>query len=389
MQWREEVPRSFPALAKVGDEAYAVGGAIRDLLLGREPADADVACIDPLSAARAVREKVIRLGDAEHLSAYRVVDGQHVYDFAELLDHDIDADLARRDFTVNAMAVHLGTGELLDPHGGERDIEARLVRMVHAENFDDDPLRALKGVRMAVRFDFTLEETTLDAIRLRAPRIVEMAAERVTYELSAIWGSGGFHDAVVLLRRTNLAEPLGFRSAGVAPADMAASRAATPGRRRGTPPHQPAGTPALQGAYALLVENPLTHAKRWRWSADLLHDVLVLQRLIEHHDRIALFDAGESIALQLPAVLRELGRDDELDMPDFSIRPLLSGDEIAQLTGMNPGKELGRIKRALLEAQIRGEVKTKEEAAAYVTVSTSRPLPLRSRAHSRARFRRR
>ena len=65
----------------------------------------------------------------------------------------------------------------------------------------------------------------------------------------------------------------------------------------------------------------------------------------------------------------------QLDMPDFSIRPLLTGDEIAQLTGMKPGQELGRIKRALLEAQIRGEVKTKEEAAAYVTASTSRPLP--------------
>src|SRR5688572_16326563 len=111
MQWREELIRRFPALAKVAD-CYVVGGAIRDLLLGRNPADADVACNDPLTAARRIRDRVIRLGDAEHLSAYRLVESGHVYDFAELLDHDIDADLARRDFTMNAMAVHLGRGEL-------------------------------------------------------------------------------------------------------------------------------------------------------------------------------------------------------------------------------------------------------------------------------------
>jgi hypothetical protein len=125
----------------------------------------------------------------------------------------------------------------------------------------------------------------------------------------------------------------------------------------------------VAGSYALLVDDPRAHAKRWRWSAELLHDVLTLQHLIDHHDRIELYDAGESIAHQLPAVLRALGRDEQLDLPDFAIRPLLSGNEIAQVTGLQPGKELGRIKRALLEAQIRGEIRTKDEAAAYVTAS--------------------
>ena len=343
MQWLEELTRRFPALAKLDDDCYVVGGAIRDLLLGREPVDADVACTDPLTAARAVREKVIRLGDAEHLSAYRVVDGQHVYDFAELLDHDIDVDLARRDFTVNAMAVHLGRGELLDPHGGERDIAARLVRMVRAENFDDDPLRALKGVRMAVKYGFTIEPETLDAIRARASRIVEMAAERVTYELSVILSAGKLREAIDLLRRTHLTEPLGLQPRDVHADDV-----------------------SLAGAYALLVDQPRKYAERWRWSADLLRDVLTLQHLIERHDRIALYDAGEKIATQLPALLRALGRDEPLDLPDFTTRPLLTGNEIAQITGVAPGQELGRIKRALLEAQIRGEVATKDEATEFI-----------------------
>jgi tRNA nucleotidyltransferase/poly(A) polymerase len=357
MRWREELTRRFPALAKVGDDAYVVGGAIRDLLSGREPADADVACNDPLAAARLIRDRVIRLGDAEHLSAYRIVENGHVYDFAELLDHDIDVDLARRDFTMNAMAVHLGTGKLLDPHGGQRDLAARVVRMVDASNFDDDPLRALKGVRMAVKFGFAIEEQTLAAVRERAERIVEIAAERVTYELSVIFSAGKLREAVDLLQRTGLFGPLGLHARELHADDV-----------------------SLAGAYALLVEDPRAYTERWRWSVELLREVVALQQLVEKHDRITLYDAGEKIARQLPGVLRALGREDRLDFPDFTIRALLSGAEIAQLSGVSPGQELGRIKRALLEAQIRGEVGTREEAEVFVSRRGAPPPPLSSRA---------
>lgn len=348
MRWRDELTRRFPALRRLGPGHYVVGGAIRDLLLGRDPADADVACNDPLAAAKKVRDRVIRLGGEEHLSAYRVVDGAHVYDFAELLDHDIDADLARRDFTINAMAVDLDRDALLDPHGGQRDVEARIVRMVHASNFDDDPLRTLKGVRMAVKYDMELDAATLEAIRERAARIAEVATERVTYELSVVFSSNRLRKAIDLLERTGLAEPLGLHARGVHADDV-----------------------TLAGAYALLVDDPRAYAARWRWSESLLHEVLALRRLVSRHDRIALYDAGEAIARQLPALLRAMGEDDTLDWPDFSARALLTGEEIASLTGIAPGKELGRIKRELLEAQIRGEVTTKEEATRVVLSAES------------------
>ena len=338
--WRDELTRRFPALTQLEPPCYVVGGAIRDLHLGREPADVDVACLDPLRAAKSVSPRVIRLGDQEHLSAYRVVLPGHVYDFAGLLDGNIDRDLARRDFTVNAMAVDLETDTLLDPHGGRDDARDRIVRMVHAENFDDDPLRTLKGVRMAVAFGLDIEEATLAAIRARAPKILEIATERVMYELSVIFSSNAFRKAVDLLHRTALDEPLGFRTREFQTDDV-----------------------SFAGALALLVDDPRAHAERWRWSTALLHDVLTLQRLAEHHDRIALYDAGEPLARQLGPVLRAHGRDDTLDLPDFSIRPLLTGNEI----GIEPGPELGRVKRALLEAQIRGEVKTREEAVKFVS----------------------
>ncbi|HJQ40534.1 MAG TPA: hypothetical protein VKB93_25600 [Thermoanaerobaculia bacterium] len=336
MPWRDELVRRFPALATLPPSSYVVGGAIRDLLLGREPADADVACLDPLAAARTISPKVIRLGDQEHLSAYRVVLPEHVYDFAELLDGNIADDLARRDFTVNAMAVDLSNGALLDPHGGQQDLRDGIVRMVHAENFDDDPLRTLKGVRMAVKYGMSIDEATIAAIRARAPKLASVAKERVMYELSVIFSSNAFRNAVELLHRTALDEVLGFQTREFHADDV-----------------------SFAGSLALLGGDHLG------WSHALLRDVQTLRRLVEHHDRIALYDAGESVARQLPALLRALGRDDALDFPDFSIRPLLTGDEI----GIAPGPELGRVKRALLEAQIRGDVTTKDEARAFVTAS--------------------
>ncbi len=336
---RDDLLGRFPLVSNLPPDCWIVGGAVRDLLLGIEPADVDVACDHPLACARAIAPRAIRLGTGDHLSAWRVVAGEHVYDFAEILDHDIDADLARRDFTINAIAVRVGDGATLDPHGGRQDLERGIVRMIAAANFDDDPLRCLKAVRMAIKFGFDIDRATIDAIRPRAPRIGSVAAERVTFELSILFSCGRFGRALALLRETGLDVPLFGTTRTFASDDV-----------------------SVAGAYALLVDDPRAYAKRWRWSTDLLRQVTALQHLIDKHDLVSLYDAGEDVARQLPAVLRALGRDDRIAMPDFTIRPLLKGDEI----GLPEGKELGRVKRALLEAQIRGEVRTREEAQKYV-----------------------
>src|SRR3954454_21761610 len=130
MTLRDDLLRLFPRLRDLPMHAYVVGGAVRDLTLGTAPADVDVACLDPLACARALRHKVIRLGREEHLSAYRVVDGPHVYDFAALLDGSIDADLARRDFIINALAIELPSGAMLDPPDGRGLMASRHVRMI-------------------------------------------------------------------------------------------------------------------------------------------------------------------------------------------------------------------------------------------------------------------
>jgi tRNA nucleotidyltransferase (CCA-adding enzyme) len=346
----EQLRRLFPGLAKLPPDAFIVGGAIRDLLLGGDPADVDVACSDPLSCARSISPKVIRLGK-DHLTAYRIVLGEHVYDFAPLLDNSIDRDLRRRDFTVNAMAVPLEGDALLDPYGGRRDVEARVVRMVDPKNFDDDPLRTLKGLRLAVRHRFTVDAETMKAIREHASLITSVSAERVAYELSLIFSANEFRKAVTLLRESGLDLPIFGR-------ELEPSRYVT-------------DDVPLAAALTLLVDDPPSFAERWRFSDSLTRDMQILRRLIDDSSLVALYDAGESIARQLPPLLRATGKDAEIEMPDFATTPLLTGNDIAAATGLPPGPQLGQIKRALLEAQIRGEVKTLDEARAFVATASA------------------
>jgi tRNA nucleotidyltransferase/poly(A) polymerase len=344
MIFRDDLLRLFPRLRDLPMHAYVVGGAVRDLTLGAAPADVDVACLDPLACARALRRKVIRLGREEHLSAYRVVDGPHVYDFAALLDASIDADLARRDFTINAMAVDLKSGQLLDLHDGRADLARRLVRMIDASNFDDDPLRMLKAVRMAVRFDFEIDDETLKAIRIRAKRIADVSVERVAYELTVIFSANAFRRAVSLLRETGLDIPL----FGALDREFHADDV------------------PLAAALALLVDDAHAFAKRWRLSDALMREMQILQRLRDSHTLLDLYDAGEPITRQLPPMLRALGRDDRIAFPDFAIKPLLTGDEIAAIANIEPGPRVGILKRALLEAELEGRVTNREAAEQFV-----------------------
>jgi poly(A) polymerase len=177
--------------AFAGREAWIVGGAVRDRLLGRTTADLDLSVPeDPKRAARAVAKATggaaFRLSGA--FGAWRVVgpEGEWHVDLVTLRDGDIRADLAARDFTVNAMAEPLAGGELLDPHGGRADLEARRLRMVSAGALADDPLRTLRAIRIAVDLDLSIEPETAAAIGREAPGLEKVAAERIFGELKQV-----------------------------------------------------------------------------------------------------------------------------------------------------------------------------------------------------------
>jgi poly(A) polymerase len=177
--------------ALAGREAWLVGGAVRDRLLGRPVDDVDVALDgNPRAAARAIAKDTggaaFRLSGA--FGAWRVVGpghGWHV-DLVTLRDGDIAADLAARDFTINAMAEPLAGGELLDPHGGRADLAARRVRMVSAGALVEDPLRTLRAVRLVTELDLELDPDTGAAVAANAVNIAEVAPERVFGELKRV-----------------------------------------------------------------------------------------------------------------------------------------------------------------------------------------------------------
>src|SRR5438067_523882 len=242
---RDDLLRQFPKLARLPPHSEAIGGAVRDLLLGAEPLDVDVECDDAQACASSLG-KVITLGRGD-LAVYRVVVDGRVYDFSRRTD------LGRRDFTINAIAVDLTSGEVRDAFDGQDDIRRRVVRMIHARNFDDDPLRMLRALRLAVRLDFTNDEPTVTAIRRRAARIVTVAAERVTYELHSILSAGKLHRAIRLLSDTALDEALfGY------PVD---------------PERFQKDDVSLAASYALLLRDPRQFARRWKWSDALVRDV--------------------------------------------------------------------------------------------------------------------
>jgi tRNA nucleotidyltransferase/poly(A) polymerase len=164
-----------------GEEAWVVGGAVRDESLDRPLLDLDVAVRDPEQAARKLGKQV---GGApfplsEQHGAWRVAlsDGRTV-DFTPL-PGSIEDDLATRDFTINAVAKCLGSDDVVDPYNGLGDLAAGQIRVVKDGVFQDDPLRLLRAVRLEDELDFQIVPETEALIRRDAALVTRPAGERM------------------------------------------------------------------------------------------------------------------------------------------------------------------------------------------------------------------
>ena len=189
--------------------SWIVGGALRDELLGREVTDIDIAVEgDPEQAARELaaelRGPVFRLSEA--FGAWRVVDRQsgHVYDFAPLQGATIEEDLAKRDFSVNAMARARDGGELIDPMGGRADLETRTLRVLGPAAYENDPLRPLRLARFAAELGFTPDAETERLTAAAAPRVGEASGERIFAELRRLVVAPGVIEGLALADRLGL-----------------------------------------------------------------------------------------------------------------------------------------------------------------------------------------
>jgi putative nucleotidyltransferase with HDIG domain len=178
--------------ALANTQAWLVGGAVRDELLGRETADVDIVVDgDPEHAARAVARAAGRAACfalSEEFGSWRVVarDGAWQLDVEPLRGGTLEADLALRDFTVNAIARELAGGATIDPLGGVADLREGLLRTAGPDAFTHDPLRVLRLVRVAVELDLRPEAETVHRATAAAGGLRDVSAERVFAELRRI-----------------------------------------------------------------------------------------------------------------------------------------------------------------------------------------------------------
>jgi putative nucleotidyltransferase with HDIG domain len=165
---------------------WVVGGTVRDQLLGRPIPDLDLACADAEAAAKTLARawKAAFVPLDEKNGVYRVVprDGGQV-DVARLQGATIQEDLARRDFTINAMAEPLAGGALIDPRGGQKDLKKRLLRTENENVLREDPLRLLRAFRLAAQLNFSIEAETLTKISKLRQLVRRPAGERLQSEM--------------------------------------------------------------------------------------------------------------------------------------------------------------------------------------------------------------
>ncbi|MFH1829770.1 MAG: HD domain-containing protein [Pseudomonadota bacterium] len=193
-------------LTKAGGEVYEVGGPVRDRIMGKKAKDHDLLCrhlsMKRISALLSPYGKVAAVGKSfgvikfcPHRAKELAVDialprrelstGDGHRDFDVNFDPEItvEEDLGRRDFTINAMAISLADGKLIDPFGGSGDLDKRILKIVFPKAFEEDPLRLLRAIQFAARFELKIDEQTWKAMCKNAHLISTVSGERIGMEI--------------------------------------------------------------------------------------------------------------------------------------------------------------------------------------------------------------
>ena len=323
------------------------------------------------------------------------VAGPAVVDLSDVEGAGIGEDLARRDFTVNALGVDLATGEWLDPFGGLADLAAGRLRLVREANFREDPLRAFRAARLLATHGLRPDRRTLAACRETAPRLAGVAPERIAVELTKLLEAERAGPAFRFALAAGLLAPAldlprpreRFASAArrIARLDRTASRLPA-GRRRvlrlaalaegvGLTPPEAAGWLARRrfgraeaGAAARLMELARLAAAgprgrgAWAWihdAGDLAQDALALARLASARS------ARAAAALRRLHARRAAG-------------PEVTGADVMTWATLPEGRAVGELLREVRIEVLRGRVKTRREARRFVegrAAGTAAPAP--------------
>jgi len=416
-------------LRAAGYEAWLVGGCVRDRLLGRPVHDRDLTTNatprelrrlfpDALEVGAHFGVVLVRRGGAEvQVATYRSEssyrDGRHPDEVR--FETDVRADLARRDFTINALLEDPFTGEVVDHVGGLQDLEARRIRAIGdpRRRFSEDHLRMLRAVRFAAELGFEIEPATFAAIRELAPAILRISAERIRDELTRILTGNAPRRGFELLDQTGLLEPIlpeVARMKGVEQppeyhpeGDVWTHTLAMLGHLRGSPLDlawgcllHDVGKPVTQtfedrirfsGHEKAGAEMARRILERLRYPKELVQRVewLVAQHM-RFKDALKMSDAtfkrfvrqpGFETLLELYRIdLAASGRSMEnyeavlarlASIPPEALHPppLLRGRDLVAM-GYAPGPAFSRALKALEEEQLAGRIRTREEAEQFV-----------------------
>ncbi len=381
-----------------GLRLFLVGGTVRDILHGEKPFDLDVTLdggpvevFDDLAAALGAgvearsefgTAKLAGPGGELDVALTRKETYAHPGALPTVSPGTIEQDLARRDFSINAMAVDLGAtgfGDLLDPHGGLDDLEAGAIRVLHPESFVDDATRTIRAVRYAVRFGFTIEGRTERLLRRDVSHLGAISGERVRTEFERVFAEPS--PTAVIQTAAELGVIRAIHPALEIDSEMLARFNTAAEKRRLDPLHYlvmlayaaPAASHAsivarfqMDGNWAGLVQD----VARVKDAYDTLRQARLRPSQI-HTTLSGLNEAaveGCVIAVGEPVIHERL----ELYLSDIRhVRPLLNGTDILAL-GVPQGPKVGELLDALLTARLDGLLPTREDEVTFVTRSLER-----------------
>ncbi|MGB7565296.1 MAG: CCA tRNA nucleotidyltransferase [Prochlorococcaceae cyanobacterium] len=391
--WQELAPERWPLpWSALPEGTTLVGGAVRDGLLGRLGPRPDLDLVVRVEAIALCRSLAERFGgqavvlDPERSIARLVIRGWTV-DLARQVGANLEEDLRRRDFRINALALPLAIEpSLVDPTGGLGDLRRRQVVAVAEQNLLDDPLRLLRGLRLASQLDFELEERTLNWIRLHHARLMEVAPERVLGELEKLAASPLGHRGLALARASGLLEPWasGGQGSGPGSGPGADPDALSPERARacGLNPQESDAALPLARLAALFdraalerlrssrrLQGRCGQLRRWRQrlgaSADQAETAL---GSMGEAERLALHRQLEvdlpALVLQLPPELAQGWMDRWRDPDDtlFHPRPPLDGRDLQRDLGLTASPRLGELIDHLTLERAFGRLDNRAEA---------------------------
>jgi len=411
-----------------------VGGCVRDLLLGREPADYDVTTdatpdqvigLFPENVAVGAQFGVVLIPQEElkvEVATFRsdigYSDGRHPdrVSFSKTAEEDVQ----RRDFTINGLLMRHDTGEVLDYVGGQADLRAKVIRAIGDPDrrFTEDKLRMLRAVRFAARFGFEIESDTLRAIRRHVEEIRQVSPERLRDELTKMLTEGTARRAIELLDETGLLQQVLPEIAAMKGVEQppqfhpegdvwihtrlmleALLAGVSPTLAWGVLLHDVGKPPTFKSASEtgdrirfdghvdVGVRMAEEICRRLRFSNEDTEQILAL---VDNHMRfkdvesmrastlkrfVRLPHFDEHLALHRVDCLSSHGNLDSYELvrrfiaetPPEQVRPerLITGDDL-QAMGFRPGPVFSQILGSLEDAQLEGEVKTREEAAQFV-----------------------